>query len=163
MSEREKTSAGQVGSRATEQAGRGSGTHANKVLFALLALLVAACVAIVVLQQGGTGAASLVAVIHDGDGGTTELPLSKNAEQAITTSLGTNVVVVQDGAVFVREADCDNLDCVHQGKLTAPGKQIICLPHKLWIEVLAAGENGGSMNPGAAAGGDSAGYDAVAR
>lgn len=97
--------------------------------------------------------AGLRAVIHDGDGGVQELALDKDAELPVTTSYGTNVVVVQGGSVFVRVADCDNQDCVHQGKLNKPGGQIICLPHKLWIEVLDSGDEGAAdMNPDAVIG-----------
>ena len=133
---------------------------------AVAAVLVVAVVAFALMQAGGASdGAQLTAVVHDGDGGVRELALSADAEVTVTTSLGTNVVVVEGGAVFVREADCDNQDCVHQGKLEGPGHQIICLPHKLWIEVVAEGQQGGSMDTGAVAGdGASEGsLDAVAR
>lgn len=85
------------------------------------------------LLHGQSGA---YAVVHDGDGGQTVLSLSENGEHVISTSLGTNVVVVEDGSVRVSAADCPNHDCVEQGTISSSSQQIVCLPHKLWIEVV---------------------------
>ncbi len=76
-------------------------------------------------------------VVHDGEGGVTEFTLdgSQDGEHLITTSLGYNAVVIENGAVHVRDADCENHDCVKQGSIGKTGEQIVCLPHKLWIEV----------------------------
>ena len=107
------------------------------------AVVVAAGAMIAVPRMAGAPAAGdLRAVVHDGDGGTRELPLAQDGETAITTSFGTNVVVVEGGAVFVREADCPNHDCVRQGRIDTPGQQVVCLPHQLWIEVVASGDGG---------------------
>lgn len=140
------------------------GNRANIVVGGIvLAVVVVALVIFASMQAAGSGTADashLRAIVHDGEGGTRELPLSENAELKVTTALGTNIVVVQDGFVFVREADCDNHDCIRQGKLNAPGRQIICLPHKLWVEVVPEGQPAGTMDADAAGEG---GYDAVAR
>ena len=153
----------------------------NLVAGGVLALVVLACLGVFLWQQGiGAGSgeavgssglaanagaeadvAALRAIVHDGDGGVAELPLSEDRELTVTASLGSNVVVVSGGAVFVAEADCDNQDCVRQGSLSAPGRQIICLPHKLWIEVVADDGEAGAMDPDSVAGGES--FDAVAR
>ena len=138
--------------------------RANVVVGAVLAVvLVAAIAALVATRPVAGDAEGLRAVVHDGDGGVHELSLAQDSETTIETSFGTNVIVVRDGAVFVGDADCDNHDCMHQGELRAPGRQIICLPHRLWIEVVAQGETGaGGMDVDAAAGGEGD-FDAVAR
>ena len=48
-----------------------------------------------------------------------------------------------NGAVFMREADCGNQDCVQQGAMSLDnytqrflGNLILCLPHKLEIQLL---------------------------
>lgn len=97
-------------------------------------------------------ASTLTALIHDADGAVHELPLSADDQLSITTDEGTNVVRVQDGAVFMEEADCDGQDCIHQGSLASPGGQIICLPHQLWIEVVANSADAGQMDVGTVAG-----------
>lgn len=78
----------------------------------------------------------LTAVVHDGDGGVKELSLSEDTTYTATTSKGTNVVVVSDGTVRVDSADCPNQDCVEQGAVSQVGRQIVCLPHELWVEVV---------------------------
>ena len=152
------------------QGGKVKRSKANIAVGAIVAFVLAAAVGAVALMQAGASpgseTAEAKAVVHDGDGGIHELALSHDAELPVTTSLGTNVVVVEDGAVYVREADCQNGDCIRQGAIDAPGRQIICLPHKLWIEVVADGRQGGSMDVDAVAQGDDAGergLDAVAR
>lgn len=90
---------------------------------------------------------NLHALVHDSEGNVYALPLDQDATFEVATDAGRNVVRVEGGAVFVSEADCDNLDCVHQGAINAPGKQIICLPHKLWIEVTSESDDeGGRMD-----------------
>ncbi len=46
-----------------------------------------------------------------------------------------NIVVVKDGSVSVREADCANQVCVKTGQIRYPGEVIACLPHKLIIYI----------------------------
>ena len=42
---------------------------------------------------------------------------------------------IQDGQVFISEADCPDGLCVNTGKISKTGQTIICLPHKLVIEI----------------------------
>ena len=115
--------------------------RANRIVGgALVAVLAVALAAMVALGAGASAdSVGAVALVHDSEGAVYELPLSEDSRTTVSTDLGTNVVVVEDGAVFVVEADCENHDCMRQGTLTAPGKQIVCLPHRLWIEVIANG------------------------
>ncbi|MBD5532211.1 MAG: NusG domain II-containing protein [Lachnospiraceae bacterium] len=57
---------------------------------------------------------------------------------------GYNLVHVENGGVFVREADCENGDCIRQGTIRHTGECIICLPHKLAVTIIGgADETGG--------------------
>lgn len=110
----------------------------------IMALVLAGMIAWLLYGQSAAGAASgetavYVAVVHDSQGNETRLPLDEDATQTISTDLGSNTVVVEDSAVHVEDADCSNHDCIKQGEISTPGQQIICLPHKLWIEVVAEG------------------------
>lgn len=121
-------------------------SKANIIAIALIVVIVAAGLmgwrALGASAQ--EGAQGLVAVVHDGDGGELSLPLSEDATRTITTSLGSNTVVVASGSVYVEDADCANHDCVNQDAIDAPGEQVVCLPHKLWIEVVAEGSAAGT-------------------
>ena len=53
----------------------------------------------------------------------------------VETAYGRNTVHVEPGAISVTEADCPDRICVHQGKLTGGGIPIVCMPHRLVIEI----------------------------
>lgn len=112
-------------------------------------VLVAVLLAALWLFLGGKTSGvrgSLVALVHDGDGEVHELPLDRDDALTIATSLGTNVIETRDGKVRMLDADCPNGLCLQQPALSAPGAQIICLPHQLWIEVVPQGSEGGAMD-----------------
>ena len=98
------------------------------------------------LAHGADAHSQYVALVHDADGETHELPLDEDGQLTVRTSLGTNTIEVRNGSVRMAEADCPNQTCVQARPLSAPGAQIICLPHQLWIEVVPAGSDGGEMD-----------------
>lgn len=112
----------------------------NKRLNLILVLAIAAiaCVGLVAtrLMGANTNADTATVVIRDGERNVYELPLSQNTTKSVTTDLGTNLIEIKDGRVHVEEADCPNQDCVHQGWIDAAGEQIVCLPHKLTVDIV---------------------------
>ena len=108
----------------------------NIVLAAVIALVAVAGFAAVKLMGLGSTTQGATAVITDADKKTYELPLDTDATITVTTDLGTNVIEVKDGRVRAKEADCPNQDCVHQGWIGKPGQQIVCLPHKLTVDIV---------------------------
>lgn len=91
------------------------------------------------LGQGAASSEELVVRVHDGNKDVHEFPLDQDEEHTIKTSYGFNTIQIQDDAVCMVDADCPNHSCMNQSALSAPGAQIVCLPHKLWIEVVSAG------------------------
>ena len=87
---------------------------------------------------------STYAVVHASDGSEKKLPLDKDATITVSTDLGSNTIAVSNGAVSVIDADCPNHDCIQQGEISNTNQQIVCLPHKLWIEVVAEGAANGA-------------------
>lgn len=61
--------------------------------------------------------------------------LNKNQEFDVVSEFGNNHVVILDGYVYVSNADCPDKVCVEHYKISKDGETIICLPHKLVIEV----------------------------
>lgn len=112
----------------------------NKRLNLILVLAIAAiaCVGLVAtrLMGANTNADMATVVIRDGEQNVYELPLSQNTTKSVTTDLGTNLIEIKDGRVHVEEADCPNQDCVHQGWIDAAGEQIVCLPHRLTVDIV---------------------------
>lgn len=62
-----------------------------------------------------------------------EIPIELNGRTA-------NVVVIENGAAYMEDADCPDKLCVHQGKISRDGQTIVCLPHKLVVEVTGGEE-----------------------
>lgn len=89
---------------------------------------------------------SSYAVVHASDGSEKKLPLDKDTTITVSTDLGSNTIVVSNGAVSVIDADCPNHDCIQQGAISSTNQQIVCLPHKLWIEVVAEGTANGARD-----------------
>lgn len=53
----------------------------------------------------------------------------------IDTQYGHNTLLVEPGAISVIDADCPDHVCIRQGKLTGGGLSIICMPHRLVIQI----------------------------
>ena len=51
-----------------------------------------------------------------------------------------NTIVIENGQVWIDQADCPDKLCVKQGKISKNGQSIIFLPHKLTILVQADSE-----------------------
>lgn len=79
---------------------------------------------------------SLTAIVHAGDGQTYRFPLDVDTTATVNSELGSNQFTVENGSIRATDADCNNHDCVRQGRISTPGQRIICLPHELWVEVV---------------------------
>lgn len=101
------------------------------ILFAVIILSAIAGLVIfnVTKQQGNT-----VAVIIDGKE-TARYSLNTDAEKVIETEYGRNTMVIKDGYVSIKDADCPDLVCEKHRKISRDGETIVCLPHKLVLEI----------------------------
>ena len=102
---------------------------------AVLVIVAVALAAATAANALGSAVDARSAVIQDADGNTFTMPLSQDDALTVTSSAGTNVIEVQAGKVRVSEADCPNQDCVEQGWISKAGQQIVCLPHKLVVNI----------------------------
>lgn len=46
-----------------------------------------------------------------------------------------NKIVIEDGEVYFEAADCPGTDCVHSGKISKPGRSLVCLPNMVEIRI----------------------------
>lgn len=51
-----------------------------------------------------------------------------------------NKVRIEDGKAYMKEANCPDGYCEEQGKISGHTQTLVCLPHKLVVEVLDNGE-----------------------
>lgn len=59
----------------------------------------------------------------------------KSKEKQVIKINDTNTVVIENGYVYMQEADCDDQLCVKQGKISNEGESIVCLPNKIVVEI----------------------------
>ena len=52
---------------------------------------------------------------------------------------GTNTVLVEKGRICISKADCPDQICVNQGWISDGTLPIVCLPHKLMIQIADGG------------------------
>ena len=100
----------------------------------LLILILFAAAGCLLFFRHRQGAGSLVRIYSDNEI-VKELSLNRDDSFTITTDLGTNTIVVENGQAFMADADCPDKICEQMGLISKPGEMIICLPHKIIVEV----------------------------
>lgn len=103
----------------------------------LLAVSIAAYAVInIVFKKDGT----TIVIKVDGEA-LYELPIARDGELSLEGYQGgSNRVVIQNGSVAMTEADCPDKLCVKTGKISKTGESIVCLPHRVVIEIRGGGQ-----------------------
>lgn len=107
----------------------------NDIILAAVLLLVAAAAILFITLCAKTGKS--VTVIRDGK----EIArYSLNRERRVVLNTGKgqknfNVLVIKNGRAFIEKADCPDKICVSHAQVSKDGETIVCLPHKLVIEI----------------------------
>jgi len=111
---------------------------ANKVIRKTDFILIIA-LAVIALIAGGlwilnreTGGAAVVSV-NGKD--VQRLPLNINKEVYIGDEEHYNIVVIENGSAYVREASCPDKVCVNTGKIKYSGETVVCLPNKTVVRI----------------------------
>ena len=99
--------------------------------------LVVALVLFLVMRVTGSEAGSRIQVTVDGEVYGT---YSLTENQVIEVKEGDfyNRIRIEDGKAYMEEANCPDGYCERQGKISGGAQTIVCLPHKLVVEVLEA-------------------------
>ncbi len=108
------------------------------IVFCLLAA-VAASAAWLLLRDGDTDAPT-ARILRDGVL-LEEIDLNQVEESYTLTfedERGTNTVLVEPGRIRISEADCPDQVCVNQGFISDGTVPIVCLPHRLLVEIVGA-------------------------
>lgn len=109
----------------------------------ILILLLAAAIlsAGVILLQKKEAATPVARITRDGEL-IREIPLDEVEESysfVVEDELGSNTILVEHGRIRVSEADCPDQVCVNQGFISDGTVPVVCLPHKLMIEIVGGG------------------------
>ncbi len=104
----------------------------------LIAVLVIIPVIMLIYGNSNSNAESDALVVITIDGSLYKtLPLYEDLELTVPSENGINIVVIRDGSVWVSDADCPNQLCVDHHPISKTGEQIVCLPHKVVIEIIS--------------------------
>lgn len=66
----------------------------------------------------------------------------ENEEQSSESPSWENILVIKDGQAQMIKADCPDLICVKHKPVSHVGESIVCLPHKVLVEVTGEEEKG---------------------
>lgn len=77
--------------------------------------------------------------------GQTVYTLSLNKDTSITVdgyNGGKNTITIKDGTAYMQEADCPDHLCVKSGSISKTGETVVCLPHRVVIEIKGSKDSG---------------------
>ena len=78
-------------------------------------------------------------VIIDGKE-TASYPLNINTEVKLENNGGYNILVIEDGYAFIKEASCPDKICVNNTKKKFNGETLVCLPNKITVKIASDAE-----------------------
>ena len=97
----------------------------------LIILLIAAGIAATIAFSGAESSGDRVVVTVSGsEYGSYDL----HENQTIKLNTG-NTICIEEGKVFMKKSTCYGQDCVKMGKISHSPDSIICLPHKVVVEI----------------------------
>lgn len=107
----------------------------KKDIYLISAVIIVAVIIYAVIANIRSTSGNLLQVTVDGElfG---EYLLSENQTIEIETDLGTNILVIENGHAYMKEADCPDGYCIEQGEISNNSETIVCLPHKVVAEVI---------------------------
>ena len=111
------------------------GEKRKKLLFDLVLVfsLIAVALSVFLFTELTRAPGERVAVILNGKL-VAEYPLSEDGEFLLNG--GTNLLVIEGGAAYMKSADCPDKTCVTiGGRISRAGERIVCLPNSLIIEI----------------------------
>lgn len=111
------------------------------MIIIIIVLAVAEMMALVMnLGQGKNG--GTVRIMIDGEECGT-YSLSEDTTIEVENAFGYNRIVLEQGEVSMVQADCPDQYCVEHNAISKTNETIVCLPHKLVVEVLESSEENG--------------------
>ena len=102
----------------------------------LIATLIIVCVAAFLIINFVVKKDGITAVVKVDGNIVYMLPLDKNASVTVEGYQGgSNTVVIENGTVYMKDADCPDKLCEKTGKISKNGETIVCLPHRVVVEI----------------------------
>ncbi len=109
----------------------------SKTWIVIFAAVLVICAAAFLLLKGSGGHGTVAVIRVDGEI-YKKINLDAVAvayDMEIKTEFGYNKLHIEHDGISVTEADCRDHICMDQGKVSQAGVPIVCLPHRLTIEI----------------------------
>lgn len=102
----------------------------------IIAALLAGAIGLFAVSQLSLGGAMSSVVVTVSGQEVLRKPLAVEGTYEIKQEDGSvNVIAVENGAVYMKEANCRDGLCISQGKMRNGAKSIVCLPHQLVVQL----------------------------
>ena len=108
----------------------------------LAAVLAAAAVALAVIfflipeeKQGNIAVVTIEGMEYG------RYSLSKDQTVEISNEKGHNTLIIKDSKAYMEEADCPDGYCIYRGNISTVGETIVCLPHRLVVEIISGDDD----------------------
>ena len=72
------------------------------------------------------------------------ISLSEDSVTPIETALGYNLLIVEGGEAYIKEASCPDKICVHHRRIRYSGETVVCLPNEVTVKIIK--EGGGEID-----------------
>ena len=114
--------------------------HKKDIIIIALALLAALALYLVSVLTASDAVTTVVATVDGAE--VLRRPLGMNADYEIPGKEGArNVIRVENGQVYMLEANCRDGLCIQQGKMKNTAKRIVCLPNGVVVSLEGEGES----------------------
>ena len=108
----------------------------KEIIFFSILFIIAAAVLIISRQANSQTQLAVLITVDGEEYMKIDLDDATDESFTIETEYGTNDVVIFGGEVNVVDADCPTQVCVNTKAASKAGDIIVCLPHKLIIEIV---------------------------
>lgn len=109
----------------------------NRIWISIFSVAAMLCLGVWLFISNASSQSMIVGIYKDGSL-VEKIDLnSVTGEREITLSgdLGDNVILVSNGRIEMKSADCPDKICVEHGELKSSSSPIVCLPNKVVIKV----------------------------
>lgn len=107
----------------------------DKILLVAVGVLIIAGGVITGFVRNNTNSPMVVVSVDGKEYG--RYRINSDTEVDIDTEYGHNRLVIEDGKAYISEADCRDRICKKHAAISENREQIICLPHRLVVEIKA--------------------------
>lgn len=108
------------------------------VIFIITVILLAGIMAVFMYPKHGEKGETACIMIDGREYGS--YLLGENRVIEINNNFGHNKIVIENGVVYMEEADCPDQYCVEHKAISKENETIVCLPHKLVVEMHRQGK-----------------------